>query len=270
MPNVEYDLCRAGDVAFFWFGSASSKVNRTAQTFERRAKARYSHVALCDGSGGFLHADIGTGVSQLYFDELVPPDFAGYSAFRHQALSQKINDDLGGFFAASSYFLGQNYIREIEERKFIRGAKKFRGKDLDIGETYCSKVVNDVFQKFASEFALPDEKPLPIDLQNMVEGAGWFEVTDGHKIYFDYLKADPSMKETWQAVKRSVQWVREGAQEQDAMADLVVQLQSVGAILERAHGVRHPVMDIELKVDEGPISFWDQRHGRKSDGEAES
>lgn len=263
MPNEKYDLCRAGDIAFFRSASIKSKVNRTAQTLVRRKKARYSHVALYDGTGGFLHADIGTGVSQLYFDELVPSDFSGYSAFRHQSLSQKITDDLGGFIADSAYFLGQNYIQEIEEQKFVRGAQKFRGKDLDIGETFCSKVVNDVFQKFAPEFALPDEKPLPVDLQKLVEGAEWFEVTDGHKIYFDYLKTDPSMKEMWAGTKRSVQWVREGAQRQDKMADLVEQLQSVGALLERVHGVRHPVMDVEFKVEEGPISFWDQRHGRK-------
>lgn len=233
-------------------------------------KARYSHVALYDGIGGFLHADIGTGVDQLYFDELVPSDFSGYSAFRHQALSQKIAADLGGFIGASSYFLGQSYIREIDERKFVRGAKKFRGKDLGLGETFCSKVVNDVFKKFAPEFALPDEKPLPVDLQKLVGGAEWFEVTDGHKTYFDQLKTDPSMKEIWEGTQRSVQSVREGAQKQDAMADLVEQLQSVGAIIERTHGVRHPIMDIEFKVEEGPISFWDQRHGHKGDDKAKS
>jgi hypothetical protein len=37
------------------------------------------------------------------------------------------------------------------------------------------------------------------------------------------------------------------------MADVEEELQRIGAILERAHGVRHPVMDIEFKVEEGRI-----------------
>ncbi|KAF0175356.1 MAG: hypothetical protein FD162_659 [Rhodobacteraceae bacterium] len=54
------------------------------------------------------------------------------------------------------------------------------------------------------------------------------------------------------------------------MADVGEELQRIGAILERAHGVRHPVMDIGFKVEEGRISFWDQRHGIQNDDQAES
>jgi hypothetical protein len=267
MTTISYIPCQAGDIAFFWSNTTSSRINRVGQSLERRAKARYSHVALCDIAGGYIHANIASGVSYVYFDELLPSDFSGYSAFRHKTLSARIQNDYRNYHTAVAYFLGQNYIHQIEERKFLKGAKKFRGKELGIGETFCSKLVNDIFHQFAPEFAIPDDKPLPIDFQNLINGdKEWVDVTEGHKLYFTHLRADPSMKEIWRSTKQSLMWVREGAQKQDRMVDMVKLIQRVAANLEATHGVRHPVLDIDIDVPAGPITFWDQRHGKTDNG----
>ena len=50
------------------------------------------------------------------------------------------------------------------------------------------------------------------------------------------------------------------------MVDMLQSLQRAAALLDAKYGFRHPVADIEIDAQVGPITFWDQRCGKKPSG----
>lgn len=91
-------------------------------------------------------------------------------------------------------------------------------------------------------------------------------MTDSHKRCLAYLRTDPAFKEISNTARQSLEWVREGAQRQDGMVDMLQSLQRAAALLDAKYGFRHPVADIEIDAQVGPITFWDQRCGKKPSG----
>jgi len=49
------------------------------------------------------------------------------------------------------------------------------------------------------------------------------------------------------------------------MVDRIESIQRIATTLERVHGIRHPVLDInfEVEVEEEQLIFWDQRCGER-------
>jgi hypothetical protein len=151
---------------------------------------QFTHVAVANSVGGFFHVTRDEVAGYIYAPDFRKQAPGRYLAIRNEKVAQLAINDPREFDNTLNFHLGQRYIDRPDS---AHGARKFLesnnplSTELETGETYCSKLVNDWLQIIAPSEAIKRTSPKPVHFERLSDSDNWNDVTQNHLSYYEMI-----------------------------------------------------------------------------------